>query len=35
MRATVTTFFIYMNGKQVWKHIGLVEKETLTKELGL
>jgi thioredoxin 1 len=33
--AEIPTFFIYKNGKETWKHIGLIEKETLTKELGL
>jgi len=33
--AEIPTFFIYKNGKQVWKHVGLAERETLTKELGL
>ena len=31
----VPTFFIYKDGKQTWKHIGLVEKDVLLKELGL
>ena len=31
----IPTFFVYKNGEQRWKHVGLVEKETLTKELGL
>lgn len=31
----IPTFFIYKKGEQTWKHVGLVEKETLTEELGL
>ena len=31
----IPTFFIYKNGKETWKHVGLVEKEALTKQLGL
>ena len=31
----IPTFIIYKNGTKTWKHVGLVEKETLTKELGL
>jgi thioredoxin len=33
--AEIPTFFIYKNGSQTWKHVGLVEKGVLEKELGL
>ena len=33
--AEIPTFFIYQNGKQTWKRIGLVEKEILMTELGI
>lgn len=31
----IPTLFVYKNGKQTWKHVGYVDKETLIKELGL
>lgn len=31
----IPTFYLYKNSKQTWQHVGLVEKETLLKELGL
>lgn len=30
----IPTFYLCKNGKQTWQHVGLVEKETLLKELG-
>ena len=33
--AEIPTFFIYKNGKQVWKYTGLVERGVLEQELGL
>jgi thioredoxin len=31
----IPSFFIYQDGKQTWKHIGLVDKEMLIDQLGL
>lgn len=31
----IPTFFIFKNGKVVWTHVGLVEKDVLMTELGL